>query len=620
MAHRKDIDGLRAIAVLSVLIFHLGWGQPFSGGFVGVDIFFVISGYLITGIVQADIEASRFSIAEFYERRVRRIFPALFVVYAATLLAASFVLFPGEAKHVGHDVLWSLGFLSNVAFSRAAGYFDQSAHNAPLLHTWSLSVEEQFYIGFPLLLWLLGKTTGWVRWAVLGLLTVSSFALSEWLLRFSARDAFYLVHCRAWELLLGALLALAARRGSIVHRHRWSAELIGVFGLGLIAFAIVAIQEDTAFPGVWALPPCLGAVALIYSGGVRTTLASSLLGSAPLAFIGRISYSLYLWHWPMIALYTARHQELTNPARWIILGASLGLATLSFYFVEQPFRRKPYRLSTRLTLASAAAGMLGVAGLALGVPRAAAQLRPASQQQEQALSYLDYSFDVKGGTCFLSGGFDDVKLFREDLCLALRDDRKNYLILGDSHAAHFAPAFRALRPDINFLQATASGCQAVRDGGGATRCTRLFRKIFDEFLPNHHVDAVVLAGHWPKHNLRALLRTIGYLRDKADRIIVLGPVVEYRQVFPLLLARSIAENNPDLIEQNRAPYERQLDRFYASRVKRPAEYYSVYSATCPGDECTLWAKPGVPMQYDRHHLTFEGAKLVLERLGPKLFR
>ena len=611
--HRSDIDGLRAIAVLSVVLFHLDLlPARIGGGFVGVDVFFVISGYLITGVLQGDLDAGKFSLLEFYHRRARRIFPALFVVYAFCLSATAYLLYPSETRDVARDVLWSLGFLSNVAFAHAGGYFDQASKTAPLLHTWSLSVEEQFYVGLPILLWLLQRVRPRMRLLVLALLSIASFAWCERLVAVDARQAFYLVHCRAWELLLGSLLALGGFRKL---RNRVALEVVGATGLLSIIFGVVAVQSSTPFPGLWALPPCLGALAILYSGGEARTWTSRLLSTPPLRWIGLISYSMYLWHWPLIALYCARH-ELTLGSRVAILALTLLLSVLSYRYVEQPFRRKPYRRSTRSALIIALAGMASVAGLAIATPVAAAWLKPSSVLADAALSFLSYQLDVGSGTCFLNSGFDDAALFRKDECLQLDPKRKNFLIMGDSHAAHFTPALVALHPEIHWLQATASGCQPARHEPGAKRCTKLFSYIFEEFLPRHHLDGVVLAGRWPQSSLEALKKTVPYLKPFTDRVIVFGPIVEYDQPLPKLLASSITQNDPGLPERHRSAHQAPLDDRYATQLAHSgAEYYSIYDGICPQDECTLWAAPGVPMQYDQHHLTLQGSKLVLTRLG-----
>jgi hypothetical protein len=458
-----------------------------------------------------------------------------------------------------------------------------------------------------------------VQIVALVLACVASFALAEYQVHVDARSAFYLVHSRAWELLLGGLLALGAfgrpPRGPL-------GQGLACLGLGLIVFGVVAIDDETPFPGLWALPPCAGSAILLHTGAEARTLVGRVLALRPFTFFGRISYSLYLWHWPIAALYAAERGRPKLLASVALFVASLAVATLSYYFIEQPVRRRPYRLGTKKTLVTAAFGTVTVAALAFGIPLAAASLQPKKTRAEQVLQYTKHHRPrLRTGQCFLNGGYGDFSRFDKQACLALATDRKNFLVLGDSHAAHFAPALAALRPDINFLQATSSGCQAVRRGHGAARCISLFKYVFEEFLPRHPVDAVILAGHWPKGSLPGLLATIADLRPLTRRVIVLGPPAEYDQAFPPLLARSIELDQPLLPLEHLLPGPRELDRSYAGPVRRAgAEYFSVYRATCPRDACTLWVRAGVPMLADGHHLTDAGAELVLERFGPKLFR
>ena len=616
MRHRKDIDGLRAIAVLSVVFFHLGFSERLGGGFVGVDVFFVISGYLITSILQAEVGLGRLNLAEFYNRRARRIFPALFLVHLFCLVASSILLFPDAARGVGLDVLRSLAFVSNLSFARASGYFDQSSKVAPLLHTWSLAVEEQFYIALPLILLVLSRVRPWVRFAILATLTLLSFLAAEKALGIDARGAFYFVQYRAWELLLGSLLALGAVPPV---RSRALAEAMGTLGLSLILWAIFRIDESTPFPGLWALPPCVGALMLLHSATETETVVARLLSLAPLSWIGTISYSFYLWHWPLIALYNARYPSLTTGARIAIFAGALFASAISYRYVERPFRAKPYRRSARASLLLAGAAMTSLAMLAIGIPAAAARLRPPEEMAGVALKYLKYLADTGPRTCFLHSGFSDTHLFQKDVCLKVIPGRRNVLIVGDSHAAHFVPAFKARYPSYSFLQATISGCQAVHGGAVGSRCRSLLDDVFEQFLPHHHIDTIVLAGRWPRWALPQLQKTIVYLKPIVSRVVVLGPVVEYDQPFPELLAQSIISKNPGLPATHLIAEQRKNDRYFAQQLAASgAGYFSVYDATCPADECTQWAAPGVPMQYDAHHLTLEGAELVLDRLGPSL--
>ncbi|OGQ25213.1 MAG: hypothetical protein A2138_06185 [Deltaproteobacteria bacterium RBG_16_71_12] len=360
MTYRADIDGLRAIAVLSVLLFHAQVAGT-GGGFVGVDVFFVISGFLITGIVSNEIDQGRFSIARFYQRRVLRIFPALFAVVAVTCVAAAVVLLPVAFRDYGQSVVATTLFSSNLLFWRESGYFEGAAHTKPLLHTWSLSVEEQFYLVLPPLLlaikrFLSGRYASWLL-AIAAL----SLALAVDAVRREPMLAFYLVPHRAWELLLGSLLAVSGRRRIDDPRLRTALALAG---LCLILGSVCCYDETTPFPGVAAIPPCLGALLIIATGREGPTFVHRLLQLRPLVVVGEISYSLYLWHWPIIVFVRSWRPELHRTEQALVIVGSLALSYLSWRFVEQPFRTARARAHVRRTFA--VAGCVMGAALVLG--------------------------------------------------------------------------------------------------------------------------------------------------------------------------------------------------------------------------------------------------------------
>jgi peptidoglycan/LPS O-acetylase OafA/YrhL len=335
--YRPDIDGLRALAVLSVLFFHANVAG-FSGGFVGVDVFFVISGYLITSIISHDIALGRFSFVSFYERRIRRIFPALFAVVFFSILAAGIFFAPKDFADFGRSLLAMTFFVSNVFFKREAGtgYFDRGSDSQPLLHTWSLSVEEQFYLFLPTVLILLARWAKGRRIEYLWLGVIVSFLINVWATRYRPQSAFYILIPRTWELLIGALLALKAVP---VLKRRVFREITGLSGLGLILLAVSVFTTDTTFPGLRALVPCLGAWLIIYAGQNGASFVSAILSWRPVVFIGVISYSLYLWHWPIIVFskyFSAGTLSAQQTAIVVILSLVMGF--ISFEFIESPFR------------------------------------------------------------------------------------------------------------------------------------------------------------------------------------------------------------------------------------------------------------------------------------------
>ncbi|MCP4923786.1 MAG: acyltransferase, partial [bacterium] len=346
MRYRPEIDGLRALAVLPVLFYHAGI-PGFSGGFVGVDVFFVISGYLITSIILKEIEAGTFTLSHFWERRARRILPALFTVIISCFIAGWFFLLPGDYKELGDSALAQSFFVSNVFFWRKVGYFATAAETKPLLHTWSLSVEEQFYIFFPLLLLVFSKfcsRKNLLKFVMAGL--VLSLTLCIWIqhskIAFelspiwfdNAGAAFYLLPTRMWELLIGAALTFSPIALNFNRRATF-----GVFGIFGILTAIVFYNDQTIFPGYTALLPCMGAALILWSNERKVNIVGRFLSLKPLNFIGKISYSLYLWHWPLLAFPQYwLDRKLSILEACLALTITFFLSILSLKYIEMPFR------------------------------------------------------------------------------------------------------------------------------------------------------------------------------------------------------------------------------------------------------------------------------------------
>ena len=339
MKYRREIDGLRALAVVPVILFHAGF-KGFSGGYVGVDVFFVISGYLITSIILSEKEAGIFSLLSFYERRARRILPALFVVMFACLPAAWILLLPQDMKNFSESLVAVSTFASNFLFWHQSGYFDTASELKPLLHTWSLAVEEQYYVLFPILMvltWKFGK-----RCIFLSLLAIAnlSFGLAEWTSRTYPGFDFFMLPTRGWEILLGAFTSFYLNRKNRKVLHHSVDQLISLVGLALVIYAVYMFNDQTPFPGIYALIPTVGA-AFIILYATNQTLVGRLLGSKLFVGIGLISYSAYLWHQPILAF--ARQRSLDQPSNQLLAGLALTTAIFSYIswrFIEKPFRNK----------------------------------------------------------------------------------------------------------------------------------------------------------------------------------------------------------------------------------------------------------------------------------------
>src|SRR3984893_9141782 len=351
--YRADIDGLRAVAVVPVVLFHIG-APVFPGGFVGVDVFFVISGYLITSIILPDIDARRFSIVKFYERRVRRIFPALIVVLIFCGVVGFILLTPSDYKTLGESIVATILFVSNIFFWRQTNYFAAPASESPLLHTWSLSIEEQFYVFYPLILILVSRWTK-ARITVISLICVISFTAGAVLVFFKPSATFYLGPTRAWELLIGGLIALASTHNCALGKLN---QYLALSGIALIIFSVLAYSSSMRFPGAAALLPAVGTALIIWSGQNETTIIHRLLSLPALTAVGRASYSLYLWHFPIIAF--ASYVELTGlhwQAKTTICLVSLAASFLSLRYIELPFRLPSKPSSVRKPVRAALCGM-----------------------------------------------------------------------------------------------------------------------------------------------------------------------------------------------------------------------------------------------------------------------
>ncbi|MEP1356255.1 MAG: acyltransferase family protein [Tateyamaria sp.] len=387
MKYRPEIDGLRALAVVPVVLFHAGL-DGFHGGYVGVDVFFVISGYLITTILLHDLDHGRFSLLKFYERRARRILPALIVVLVVTTIFALLWMHPNQLRNYADALLATSFFGSNFYFMSASSYFHSSTEIHPLLHTWSLAVEEQFYIVFPLLLWALFIWARLSLFWILTLLTVLSLIGSQVLLSFRPDFTFYMLPTRAWQLGAGVLCALWLSPGHRPGRLRQEGgdavmierPALALFGLLLIAGSVVFYDKSTPFPGFYALPPVLGSVFVILFAG-QTGFASQFLRASPVVSIGLMSYSAYLWHQPLFAFARTRSFAPPSEALMLVLvGLTFVLAALSLRFIERPFRlsgpgisgKTPFgvRLSQTVILWGSAVALLLFAVFSFGLTRA----------------------------------------------------------------------------------------------------------------------------------------------------------------------------------------------------------------------------------------------------------
>lgn len=608
--YRADIDGLRAIAVGAVLIYHTGI-SPLRGGFIGVDIFLVISGYLITGLLLNDLKRGRFSLKTFYERRIRRILPAMLAMIAVILAVAPFLLYPPELRVTMLTAVASLASAANLYLLTTAGYFEADAATQPLLHMWSLGVEEQFYLFFPLFILACSKRPGLLRWGIAGLAAASFAACVAW--SFMQREAaYYLPLTRAWELLAGALLVVFP----LPRLPRWLREAGALAALGLMAVALFKIHSGMAFPGYVALAPCLAAAALIAIGGNGGSLVSRLLAVRPMVFVGKISYSLYLWHWPVFVtfrLVCGRQPSFTEAVA--LAATAIALAWLFLRYVESPFREKRLFANRKAIFlgAAAASGGLALAGVALfALALPAAQPRDEADRLSRYLVYDDKPV-YRRETCFLIGHRDAPGDYDPARCLTPATDRPNVLVVGDSHAAHLWSGLNDRLAGTNVMQATATGCKPVIGTKGETTCKALISTAFNTFIPQQHVDLLVLSARWEEGDIDNLRRTVQTLRPQVGALLVSGPIAEYGVALPRLLARIADGGPPSLLVTARHPETARTDADVGRAVTEAGgRYFSPYRFLCAGGDgapCKT-VSGGVPLQWDYGHLTHEGSDAV----------
>jgi len=529
-AHRRDIDGLRAVAILPVVLYHLGL-SAIPGGFVGVDVFFVISGFVIAGSVLSDLEGGVFSVLNFYFKRVRRILPAYGAVALVTAAVCAMIMLPDSLLDFGRSLICASLFVSNIYFWKTSGYFAPGAHDKPLLHMWSLSVEEQFYIFAPIAFFLIFKY-GRGRWLLFLAPVLALSLIASIVSVFAAPKAgFFLLPTRAWELLLGACLAL---KRVPAPSSRLVREGLALLGFALIAFALARLHDDDPFPGWNALYPCLGAALIIFSGSrldgaADRTAVSVLLSSRAMVGVGLISYSLYLVHWPIISLF--RYQTLRDPTlieSLLMLGASFLLAVGLWRFVEQPFRRLG-RSARTLTLSLGALGLL----LGVGVGGALVAAHGLPQRLPGFSERHVYGNEVWGGEhCFNQNPSKPLD-WSEAACTRIRGSGGRVLLWGDSFAAQYVPGLLDNAADLNedVLQYTFAGCPPILSYFSYARlgCSVSNRRIPD-LVRREHVDTVVIAALWtdvPKHTLQDLPATIATLRREGVRVVVIGQSPEF---------------------------------------------------------------------------------------------
>lgn len=603
LSYRADIDGLRAVAVLAVILFH-AWPQLLPGGYLGVDVFFVISGYLICRLALQEQAGGGFDWLAFYERRARRILPALMLMLAATLVVASLLMHAQERRGLGGSVASSAIWGSNFYFWRYGGYFDEAAGAQPLLHTWSLGVEEQFYLLFPMLMALLRLR----RW-LLPLLLAGSLALHVWATQRYPGAAFFLLPTRAWELLAGCGLALLQYR----QPHRLAAIDAALRSAATLALPTLILLFAMAPQGsVW--PPLLAVVLsslLLQAGNLAGSPAKRLLSLSPLVGIGLLSYSLYLWHQPVLSLM--RLQWGPEPGAIPLTGALLLVLLLSWCswrWVETPCRRRGPRTPFVLgCLSSSLALLLAGGGLWLNQ----GSWRPLKPDEHRLLANdFDYAEPYALRRCFL-----DERQEAQDFeaCRTPGRGRGDTLLWGDSYSAHWMPGLRE-RPDLyaSLTQRSISGCAPGLPRQIADRCGRTQAAVLDE-IRHQPPTRVLLSARWTEADadrLGPLLQTLRKLG--VAELVVLGPTPRWRGGLPGWLLQAGGDAKRLATELELPQYRLQATlaaRLQAVTIAHGAQFVDMLAPSCPrAPRClsSIDGRKATLLSWDEGHLTEAGSR------------
>jgi peptidoglycan/LPS O-acetylase OafA/YrhL len=644
--YRPDIDGLRAIAVIPVVLFHAGI-QWFSGGYVGVDVFFVISGFLITGILARSMREGRYSIVDFYQRRARRIFPALIAMALATWIAGYAFLTPDEFSELGKSTLAIAGFVSNFYFWKSVGYFQAASTFQPFLHTWSLAVEEQFYILFPVLLFFLHGKRKFLIPLLLSIFVIS-LMVSIILVPLKPRMAFYLLPGRAWELMAGGILALG------VFERFWSRRTAALLSLPGIAFIIVPFfcyTDATAFPGMAAVPPVLGSCLLIWARGEGV---GRILASRPMVAIGLLSYSLYLWHLPIFEFAKYLTGSALSPWLGLTLSVvSLAVSWFSLHVFEAPFRRpgpKPTVLR-RAIVAWAGIGMIAVCGLVSVVTKGMPWRIPPTEVAVLAVAHDEQKHHLE---CM---SLDAVWIDPSHACkLGQPDSQPVALLWGDSHAMVTATAMEVAARKMHsaFLFAADADCpigigfgvdSSINPGltslGHYRRCEEYNRKML-EVANRPEIRTVVLSSRWTNWRIgepanpaenevdvrlrnvagtavsvkanraifeQGFLDLLQDLDNAGKRVVIVGPIPEPQFNVPhRTYINRFALAGP-LMPVTIADYERRhavILKFFDSLGEK-AEFIWPINVLCINGVCPL-IRSGIPLYFDHDHLSVARAK------------
>jgi peptidoglycan/LPS O-acetylase OafA/YrhL len=644
LLYRPEIDGLRAIAIIPVIFFHAGY-DFFSGGFVGVDIFFVLSGFLITSILYQEVSTSQFTYLSFYERRARRILPALFLVIGVTSIFSWHMLLPSEMIDYSKSVIGTFLFVSNAVFWRQTGYFDAAAELKPLIHMWSLSIEEQFYFLLPILIILCWKFWGRHIFLLVLVLTLCSFFSSAYCILYWPSAAYFLLPFRAWELGLGSLAGIYLFKNEKSVNFKASfAQYLSALGLGMIIFSILCYSKSTPFPGMYALVPTLGTVLIILYASPRTCVGW-LLGKKLFVGIGLISYSAYLWHQPILSFARLGNViSVHNISPLLLTLFSLSLAFLTYKYVERPFRSKEFINSQKFLILSLIGGMSFLIFGAFGIytngyaNRYVEFTNPLSRLAviENLYDFYDYKKTLRSDLCH-SVTYDQ---WLKNNCLDLRG--RNVFLWGDSYSASLYSGLDHIRNE-NFSN---FGITQITDGnappffmngsveGGRNLISVNENKL--ELLRLYKPDIVILswmitatnAPRGKKETFDEMLVTLERIRNVSPdtRVIVIGPFPKWHISLRNKMIEYYRLNGvipPLFMGYGLSSVERVWDNYLKTSLSfNNVTYISAYDALCNSEGCLTRASDNLTeiTAIDWGHLTKYGSIYLIEKIQSSIFR
>ena len=631
--YRPDIDGLRAIAVLAVVLYHSGL-DVVSGGYVGVDVFFVISGFLITTIIVRELADGTFSIAGFYERRMRRILPASIVTVAVCLLVGYLVFETKDLGNLAHSVIANSLFLSNIFFYMQTGYFDAAAELKPLLHTWSLSLEEQYYVVTPLLLMLIAKVFRRRYLVVVIPIAVFSFIACVIGTYEDQSLTFYMLTTRGWELLIGSILAIATIPRL---RNEMGMRVLALLGLGLVLFSMFVFDNETPFPGAYAALPTIGTAILIYTGHAGATPVNRMLSLRPMVFVGLVSYSLYLWHWPIIVFSKyLKGVALSNVENAAMLVVIFAVSVASWRFVETPFRRKQL-LPTRKGIFIAS--LVSTAILIIASLFARGDVVDIEWTHWRSCENVEERLQENESLCVAGDAAAEPTFFH----------------WGDSHARALNSAAKASaqRVGVAGYVSSKSGCPPLRgiERFGRTGCTEHNEAVLSYIIENPDIETVILAAHWTtyaegnQYNVEqseqdklvdslsdqgqpeqgqlelmetGLYRTIQALSESGKKVVLVGPVPEVGHNVPSVnhIAQITNRDVNEMIAPTAEVFAMRSEKAFSVLTKIETELgiplLRPSNKLCNERLCIVALEDGTALYHDEDHLSTAGAQYISE--------